>query len=600
MLRLQINLEWREDNEYLGKPEYFFYNFTIILIEYMRRNIMNKFDYVQNKILKVAEKEMLSCKHPYVGTEHLLLSLLKNKNISDLCNKFSLSYKDYKRELLNVIGVSSSESKYILYTPLLKLVINKARENAKKDNKDMDEYYLLASLLSYKDGIGYSIASGMGIDLDALTDEINKSAILCEYGKYLNDFSFDRIYLRDKEINELMQVLLRKNKNNPLLIGHAGVGKTAIVNELALRIKEGKVPNELKNKKIVSVSTSTLIAGTRYRGDFEARINDLIKECINNKDIILFIDEIHTIMKTGSSDGALDAGNILKPYLTNGDIKIIGATTISEFNEYIKKDQALLRRFTPVMVNEPNLRDMEYILGKVKKSYETYYKLKIGKNVVSYLLDKTDKYIPNLYNPDKSIEILDSVCSKKVLNNFINKSNDLEINSEDIDNLINERVNILNVDSEKINNLKSELEKKYNDVVVKNIINLIKDNKFNKYMYLNGLNKSKKNIIRYISDKLGVNLIEINCLEYNDEFNLSKLINNNYLYNKIEENPYSFIVFNNYDKASRTIYNLINSMISNGYISNMNNERVYLNNSVMFICSDEEVNNLGFRKVALG
>lgn len=550
-----------------------------------------------NKILKIAEKEMLSCHHPYVGTEHLLLSLLKNKNISKICYKYNLNYYNYKKNLLNIIGSATKESKYILYTPLLRLVINKARENSDKDNKELDEYYLLSSLLSYKDGIGYSIVNNMGIDLDALTLELNNQGVLSEFGTVLNDEATDKIYLRDKEITNIMEILLRKNKNNPLLIGHAGVGKTALVKELARRIKVGDVPVELKNKKIISVQVSTLISGTKYRGEFEARVNDLIKECIKNKNIILFIDEIHTIMKTGSSEGAIDAGNILKPYLCNGEIKIIGATTISEYNEYIKKDQALLRRFTPIMVNEPSLSDMEFILNKVKKSYEVYYKLKINKNIVNYIISNTDKYMPNLYNPDKSIEVLDTVCSKKILDNYVNKSKDMNIKMIDVENLIKERVNIINIDDNKFNEVKCELEKKYNELIVKNIMNIIRDNKFNKYMFLNGESKSKEKIISYIANKLGINLININCLEFNDEFGVNKLINNNYLYNKIDENPYSIICFNNYDKAGRIIRNLVDSMISNGYISNMNNEKVYLNNSIIFVFNNEETSRIGFNEL---
>lgn len=550
-----------------------------------------------NKILKIAEKEMLSCHHPYVGTEHLLLSLLKNKNISKICYKYNLNYYNYKKNLLKIIGSATKESKYILYTPLLRLVINKARENSDKDNKELDEYYLLSSLLSYKDGIGYSIVNNMGIDLDSLTLELNNQGVLSEFGTVLNDEVTDKIYLRDKEITNIMEILLRKNKNNPLLIGHAGVGKTALVKELARRIKVGDVPVELKNKKIISVQVSTLISGTKYRGEFEARVNDLIKECIKNKNIILFIDEIHTIMKTGSSEGAIDAGNILKPYLCSGEIKIIGATTISEYNEYIKKDQALLRRFTPIMVNEPSLKDMEFILNKVKKSYEVYYKLKINKNIVNYIICNTDKYMPNLYNPDKSIEVLDTVCSKKILDNYVNKSKDMNIKMIDVDNLIKERVNIINIDDNKFNEVKCELEKKYNELIVKNIMNIIRDNKFNKYMFLNGDSKSKEKIISYIANKLGINLININCLEFNDEFGVNKLINNNYLYNKIDENPYSIICFNNYDKAGRIIRNLVDSMISNGYISNMNNEKVYLNNSIIFVFNNEEISKIGFNEL---
>ena len=212
---------------------------------------------------------------------------------------------------------------------------------------------------------------------------------------------------------------------------------------------------------------------------------------------------------------------------------------------------------------------MEFILNKVKKSYEVYYKLKINKNIVNYIISNTDKYMPNLYNPDKSIEVLDTVCSKKILDNYVNKSKDMNIKMIDVDNLIKERVNIINID----------------------------DNKFNKYMFLNGESKSKEKIISYIANRLGINLININCLEFNDEFGVNKLINNNYLYNKIDENPYSIICFNNYDKAGRIIRNLVDSMISNGYISNMNNEKVYLNNSIIFVFNNEETSRIGFNEL---
>ena len=546
-----------------------------------------------NKILKVAEKEMISCKHCYVGTEHLILSLLKNDNISKIFDKYEVDYGKYKKELINVMGSSNSEAKYILYTPLLRLVIKNAKDKAFNDNKEVDEYYLLSSLLSYRDGIGIQIMDNMGVDIESIVREVNSNKFN-EYGKCLNDEVSDRVYLRDKEINELMEILFRRNKNNPILIGHAGVGKSAIVSELAYRIKIGDVPEGLKNKKIISVQISSLLAGTKYRGEFEEKVNNLVKECINNKDIILFIDEIHTIMKTGSSDGAIDAGNILKPYLTNGDIKVIGATTISEYNEYIKKDKALLRRFSPVVVKEPSLEDMEYILGKVKGGYESYYNLKIGKDILKYIIKCADKYMPYLYYPDKSIEILDTVCSKKVLNNYLDKVKDNVIVKRDVDNLLRWRIKGNFIENSKLEDIREELCKKYNEDIVKNIINIVKDKKVNKYMYLNGDSDSKVKLVRFVSKKLGVNLIEINCLDYSGEYGLSKIISNNYLYNLIEENPFSFILIKNFDKASREVRNMVNSMISNGYISNMSNEKIYLDNSIMFICNHGAEYKLGF------
>ena len=547
------------------------------------------------RILEIAEQEMLNCHHPYVGTEHLLLALLKNNNISEICIKYNLTYKNFKKELIKVIGMASKESVNILYTPLLKIVIENASKKANKEQKELDEFYLLSSLLNEQDGIALQIVSNMGVDTESLTNEINKPSLIYQLGVSLNEKESDRVYLRDKEINEVMEILLRKNKNNPLLIGHAGVGKTAIAYELAHMIKEGNVPDKLKNKEIVLINTSTLVAGTKYRGEFELRVNNLIKEVMKCKNIILFIDEIHTIVKTGASDGSIDAANILKPYLARGDIKIIGATTYEEYNEYIKKDPALVRRFTPVMVNEPSNKDMLTIMDKVKKNYESFYDLKINKNTIKYLIDITDKYLPNLYNPDKCIEVLDTVCSKKLIDMYKDNSKNKIISNEDIYDVIKNRVNISTLREDKINELYDELKEKYNEKIVKNIVNLIKDNKFNKYMILDGLDKNNKiKIIKYISSKFNINMININCEEYNDDYSLSKLLSNDYLYNKLEEYPFSFIVFNNYDEANKVLYNLIKTMINSGYITNSLNKKLYLNNSIIFLLNNKEESNLGF------
>ena len=546
-------------------------------------------------ILKTAEKEMLDCHHPYVGTEHLLLSLLKNNNISSICYKFKLTYSSFKKELLKVIGKAKKKSEVILYTPLLKIVIDKAYNEAYDDHKDMDEFYLLSALLNEQDGIALRIVDNMGVDINALNKEINKPNLLYELGISLNDKSCDNIYLRDKEINEIMQILLRKNKNNPILIGHAGVGKTAVVEELARRIKKGEVPDMLKNHEIILINTSTLIAGTKYRGEFESRVNNLINEVKKCQNIILFIDEIHTIVKTGASDGSIDAANILKPYLARGEIKVIGSTTTEEYNEYIKKDPALTRRFTPVIINEPSKEDMEYIMNKIKKSYEDYYHLKIDKKCLNYILALTNKYLPHSYNPDKSIELLDTACANKILNN-----KDNILTKEDIYNVICNRINIVNVNKEELLNIYNDLKNKYNEKLVKNIINIIKAHNLNKYLIVNGKDpKIKLKVLKLIANKLKINTINIDCKEYNDEFSVNKLFTNNYLYNLLEEHPYSFIIFNNYDESNRIVHNMISTMINNGYISNNNNEKLYLNNSIIFILNNKEENTIGFNNSLL-
>ena len=420
---------------------------------------MNKLNQRAKEILKDAEKEMMSLKHPYVGTEHLLLSLLKNKKIKELCYKYSLTYTNFRNELLNIMGSATKESEAILYTPLLKIVIEHAYNKSNDEEEEMNEIHLLHSLLNESDGIALRIATNMGVNLKEITKEIEKPILINELGINLNKKCIkEDIILRENEIFEIMQILLRKNKNNPILIGESGVGKTAIVEELARRINKGNVPNALINKEIIQINAASLIAGTKYRGEFEERMNNLIKEVTSNKNYILFIDEIHNLVKTGSSDGSIDAGNILKPYLARNDISVIGATTTKEYNEYIKKDSALNRRFTSIVINEPSLSDMELIIYEVKKNLEKYYNLSIPKTILKHLIDKCDKQIPDQCNPDKCIEILDTVCSRKILENYqIDKK--YTVTLEDIECVINARSDKIYSDFGFKNKLLIEMQK---------------------------------------------------------------------------------------------------------------------------------------------
>ncbi|MDD4187328.1 MAG: AAA family ATPase [Bacilli bacterium] len=548
------------------------------------------------KILKDAESEMISLKHPYVGTEHLLLSLLKKEKIKKICYKFNLTYTNFRTCLIKIIGESSKISEVILYTPLLKQVIETAYNKSYHNNEDMDDLYLFSALFNETDGIALRIVDNMGVSIREVTKEINKPVFATELGTNLNEKnSDDKIILREKELDEIMQILLRRNKNNPLLIGKAGVGKTAIVEELARMIKKGRVPNKLKNKQIILINTASLIAGTKYRGEFEERVNNLIKEVINHKNIILFIDEIHNIVKTGASDGSIDAANLLKPYLARGDVSIIGAATTSEYNEYIKKDTALTRRFAPIIINEPSLEDMKKILSKVKNNFEEHYNLKIPIKTINSLIKECATYLPNLYNPDKCIDILDTACSKKILDNYQNTSKIITINEDDIHNIIAVRTNLGCLNYDKLEKIKEELYTKYNDQIIKNIINIIKDDKPNKYMVLNGSEKTKKeDVIKYLASSLNIHLINIDCEDYNDEYSLNKLLGSNYLYDEISEYPFSIIMFNNYNLAGKILNNLINTMTHRGYISNNKNEKVLLSHAIIFLLNNENNSQIGF------
>lgn len=539
-------------------------------------------------ILKSAEGEMLNLRHPYVGTEHLLLALLKRDRVKKICYKFNLTYAGFRNELVRLIGQASKKSEVILYTPLLKLVIDNAYNKSYDEHKEMDELYLLSSLFGESDGIALRVAYNMGVDTDALVKELDKPKILSSIGVCLTDKEIDKIYLRDKELDEVMEILLRKGKNNPLLVGDPGVGKTAIAYELARRIKCGNVPDRLKGKEVYLVSTSSLVSGTKYRGEFEERVNGLINEVIRNGNIILFIDEIHTIMKTGSSEAGVDGANILKPYLARNDLKIIGATTKREYDEYLKKDGAFARRFAKVIVNEPSLKDTVTILNKLKKSYEEFYNLKINSNVIKYLVDLCDKYLPNSYNPDKSIDILDTSLSKIAL-----EGKKRILTKEDVYDVISKRCNISLVSDENLDRVRAVLSDKYSEVLADNVVKMFKCGDKSKYMVFSGSDE-KRHAPFDIGKCLGVNVIDIDCALYNDEYSLNKFVSTNYLYNKISDNPFSLVVFDNYNKRGRVLDNIIRMMKDKGYIENSMNERLYLDKSVMFLI-DEEVNNkVGF------
>ena len=392
--------------------------------------MFSKFDEKAQKVLLMSKKEMLELKHPYVGSEHLLLSILHyDKDMANLLNKYSIDYNNYKKEIIKVIGIGNSNNNWFLYTPLLKRVIENAILDTKEEGSEITVDKLLLSLLEEGDGVANRILMGMNIDIEALYDKLSnkflyknrnhKKKLMIE--KFSVDFNsrieagdFDPVIGREILINRIIEILLRRTKNNPLLIGDAGVGKTALVEELAHRIVKGAVPDKLKNKRILSLSMSSMVAGTKYRGEFEDRLNKIIDEVVNS-DIILFIDEIHTIVGAGGAEGAIDASNILKPYLARGQIMVIGATTKNEYSKYLEVDKAIDRRFQKIYIEETSLEETKNILLNLKEIYENYHAIKIPDKIIRDIVDLSDRYVTKGRQPDKSIDILDEVCTKTLL-----------------------------------------------------------------------------------------------------------------------------------------------------------------------------------------
>ena len=393
-------------------------------------SMFGNFEEETRKVLIHAKEEMKALRHPYVGSEHLLLAILKDENdISDKLKSYHITYEAVREEIIKMIGIGSKESEWFLYTPLLKRVLEQAVVDSKENNQGVVTIeHLFSSLLEEGEGVALRILVGMDVDIDDLYQEFSykltqthkksshKHLLLEELGVDLNkkaeNHVLDPVIGREQEIQRVMEILTRKKKNNPILVGFAGVGKTAIVEELSSRIVRGEVPLSLKNKRIISLDMATLVAGTKYRGEFEERMRKILKEIEENDDIILFIDEIHTLVGAGGAEGAIDASNILKPALARGTLHLIGSTTMDEYKKFIESDSALERRFQKVYVEEPNMEETIHILMNIKSIYEKYHCVTIPDTCIREIVKLSREYIYDRYEPDKSIDVLDEVCAR--------------------------------------------------------------------------------------------------------------------------------------------------------------------------------------------
>ena len=474
------------------------------------------------KILVDAKKEMHDLNHPYVGSEHLMLSILKSDNsVSQKLKEFNLNYDTLKEEIINVIGVGSKPSECFLYTPLLRRILENAIIDSKENNNgDVTIEHLFSSLLEEGEGVAIRIMMGMNIDIDSLYDEFsyrfvntkkkkNKKLLIEDMGidltKKALDGMLDPVVGRDDEIKRIMEILCRRTKNNPILVGDAGVGKTAIAEELSRLIVNGEAPLALRNKRVISLDMATMVAGTKYRGEFEERMRKILKEVEENNDIILFIDEIHTLVGAGGAEGAIDASNIFKPALARNKLRCIGATTLDEYKKYIEKDSALERRFQKVVIEKPNKETVKKILMKLKDVYEKFHLVKLDEEIIDLIIDLSEKYVYDRNEPDKSIDILDEVCArvnlkesrelkeynelnKKLKSILFNKNESIASNDfkkasiyKDQENELMNKINILEMSLYKKDNIKVVTKEDVADIIhIKTkipVYELLKDNK---------------------------------------------------------------------------------------------------------------------------
>lgn len=412
------------------------------------------------KVLKLAQYEAKHSKHAHVGTEHILLGLLHEgtnvaaKALSSIGIDL-YTVRQRVHELVEKEDFDDLETEEIGYSPEAKTIMEYAVEQAQALGHDyIGTEHILLGIIYDTESIACEILISLGADLDIIHDAIldllnedtlndmpklnvfkenkapkkdnntkdnkqkNNSAtpLLDKYGRDLNilaqEEKIDPVIGRNREIERVIQILSRRTKNNPILIGEPGVGKTAVTEGLAQRLINGNIPKVLASKRIISLNMASLVAGTKYRGDFEDRLKKIIDEIIENKNIILFIDEMHTLVGAGAAEGSMDAANILKPALSRGEIQVIGATTLKEYKKYIEKDSALERRFQTIMVNEPSAEDAISILKGIRNKYEEFHCAKITDEAIKAAVKISQRYITDRFLPDKAIDLMDEAAAK--------------------------------------------------------------------------------------------------------------------------------------------------------------------------------------------
>ena len=406
-------------------------------------------------VIMGAQKESQNFKHGYIGTEHILLGImLEGGYAKKTIAKFNIEFKDVRDLVEEYLGYGDETmpNGELLLTPRTKKLFDESFVEASRFNhKYASPEHLLLALIKEDDSVAYTILSKLNVDFKKVEknlveylenrsdDESNgeieigeeDDGILVQYSTDLTNEAregkLDPVIGREVENRRILEILCRRIKNNPCLIGEPGVGKTAVVEGLAQNIIEGNVPENLKNKRVLSLDLSAMVAGAKYRGEFEDRLKKAISEIKKDKNIIIFIDEIHTIIGAGGAEGAIDAANILKPALARGEIQCIGATTINEYKKYIEKDAALERRFQPIMVGEPNKEETLEILKGLREKYEEHHKVKILDESLQAAVDLSDRYITDRFMPDKAIDLIDEASAKLRIENLVTPSSIKEI-----------------------------------------------------------------------------------------------------------------------------------------------------------------------------
>ena len=659
-----------------------------------------------NRVLEIAKEFSIAHNYSFVGTEHILYGLVKEGEglASKILTSQGLKPEYVEEEILRIDGVMNTLESDPEFTPRAKRIIeNSAKEAMRMGQNYVGTEHILLALMREIDSVAVRILIDTNIDPQRIfadllrllsedspvanySDSSFSSSVdtntptLNQYGKNLTalakESKLDPVIGRKNEIQRIIEILSRRTKNNPVLIGEPGVGKTAVVEGLAQMIVDNKVPEILKNKKVVSLDMSAMIAGAKYRGDFEERLKNVLQEIKKAGNIILFIDEMHTIIGAGAAEGAMDAANILKPLLSRGEIQIIGATTLNEYRKHIEKDAALERRFQTVIVDEPTTEDTVKILSGLKDKYEAHHKVKITDEAIKAAVDLSERYINDRFLPDKAIDLIDEACSKiklrtvtmpknildmenkiekvskekeeaiisqsfekaaklrdeeKELKDKVNKAREnwkkkeenkeASVNAEDIANVVSAWTKIpvtklTKTESEKLKNLDLELKKRVigQDDAVEALARAIKrarvglqneNRPIGSFMFLGPTGVGKTELTKALAENLFGNenqLIRLDMSEFMEAHSVSKLIGSppgyvgydegGQLTEQVRRKPYSIVLFDEIEKAHPDVFNMLLQILDDGRLTDSTGRTVSFKNTVIIMTSNAGARNI--------
>ena len=657
------------------------------------------------KSIEIADDISLELGHNYIGTEHMLYGLIKEGEgiASKVLTNKGITEEKVEKKIEEMLGKGKEIKQSLGFTPRAKRVLENAFLEARKIGYNfIGTEHLLLAILKEKDCIATRIITELNVEISKIYNEIanvineddekitykektktainNSTPTLNQFGEDITtkaeEGKFDNVVEREKEIERIIQILSRRTKNNPCLIGEPGVGKTAVVEGLAEKIASGDVPETLKEKRIFSMDISGMVAGAKYRGDFEERIKKALAEVKKVGNIILFIDEVHTIVGAGAAEGAIDASNILKPLLARGDIQLIGATTIDEYRKYIEKDTALERRFSIVDIEEPTQKQTIEILKGIRDKYEAHHNVKITDEAINSAVALSSRYITDRFLPDKAIDLIDEASSqvrmkiynepdeikllqekidiiskekeeavynqefekaaqirdkenelKEQLENSVNKwrkkktTDIIEITEENIAEIISKWTGIpaqklTQDDNEKLKHLEEKLHERIigQDEAVTSVAKAIrrgrvglKDPKrpIGSFLFLGPTGVGKTELSKALTQILFEDenaIIRLDMSEYMEQHSVSKLIgsppgyvgfdNGGQLTEKIRRKPYSVILFDEIEKAHPDVMNILLQILEDGQLTDSQGRKVDFKNTVIIMTS-----NIGARHI---